>query len=411
MTISQVVVASTNPVRGITYSRKQLEDYAEGIDGERAIRHTLDHNLYYVPLGKIRDAMIVEAEHGPTLIATSDETHEISEFKLDMEATEKFYKLTFVNDRRPFKINTAFTDDFTTIAEVGNLDPAEYTTLVQEAKKEGIAVKLKDSRAEGFQEIIQFFINNAELAACTASGWLLAKAEEFTKKTIDNVLSDVAETVAKRIGSKLRKGMKLHEATGRGKENNGSRICITINATSITPEINLLQDKEITEIDVKDLFFNLAKHMDLIKESESVTFTRNGKEEWKLLHCLNSDGSVIVSEECYKNSVARKTEIENTPGWGTSLGSYAEEAKIPVSEKKNIIAVNLNQPFAVRFLLERCNEGEISYHETSGSILGVSQGQCLMEFDSWPSPRDGVTIGLELCFPIEDPDDNPTHPR
>ena len=411
MMISQVVVASTNPVRGITYSRKQLEDYAEGINGERAIRHTLDHNPYYVPLGKIRDAMIVEAEHGPTLIATSDETHEISEFKLDMDTTEKFYKLTFVNDQRPFKINTAFTDDFTTIAEVGNLDRAEITTLVQEAKKEGIAVKLKDSRAEGFQEIIQFFINNAEFTACTASGWLLAKAGELTKKTINNVMNDVAETVAKRIGSKLRIGMKLHETTGRAKENNDSKICITISATSISPEINLLQNKETTDIEVKDLLSDLAKNMELIKGAESITFTRNGREEWRLLHCLNSDGSVIASEECYKNSTARKTEIQNTPGWGTSLGSYAEEAKTPASQIKNIIAVNLNQPFTARFLLERCNKEEISYHETSGSILGVTQGQCLMEFNSWPSPRDGTTIGLELCFPIEDPDDNPTFPR
>ena len=411
MTISRVVVATTNPVRGITYSREQLEDYAEGVDGERAIRNTLDHNPYYAPLGKIRDAKIVETEHGPTLIATNDETHEISELKVDMGTTEKFYELTFVNDRRPFKINTAFTADFTTVAEVGNLNRAEINTLVQEAKKNGIAVTLKDSRAEGVQDTIQFIINNVELAAYITSGWLLAKGEALTEKIINNVLNEAAGKVAKHIRSKLRIGMKLHEATGRAKETNDPKICITITATGITPEINLLQDQDATDIEVKDLLLQLTKNMDLIKEADSVTFTRNGREEWKFLHCLNSDGSVIASEDCYRKSTARKTEIENTPGWGTSLGSYAELAILPVSQVKNIIAVNLNQPFTVRFSLKRSDKEEITYHETRGAILGVTQGQCLMEFDSWPSTEDGETIELELSFAIEGPDTNPITPK
>ena len=312
----KMVLATTKTIGGLSFTREALEMGVASINGPEALRLILDHDHYYVPVGKIREAQLIDLEEESALVALTDDTHSAAT-KTHKPTGKRIVEITFPNDNRPFaqREEQLFQCEFTVAVDDANFDNTRaFTTFLNsvEGQEDGAEATAAIGRKSLTPEpLIQFALSYPELSAVLA--WLLWRGEKFLRYTIDATARETGEVLAQVIGAKVRKWLGIYDRT-RSPDERPITIHIILNTD---PQIHLLsrgQASEVnTEIDVGALCQQLELHKDLLKGANSVTFGRSTNAEgWELLYITTNSGTAIAPESGYKATIARLEEIKRT---------------------------------------------------------------------------------------------------
>ena len=316
MTEQKVVLATTELVGRMRFAREALEMGVASINGPEALRMIVDHDPYSVPIGKVRDAQLVDLEDKTLLVATADDTHSATT-KTHKPTGTTILEISFPNDDRPFTQHggTTFASRFTVAVDDANFDNAEaFTTFlnsVEEQEDGAEATAVIGRRSLTPEPLIQFALSYPELTAVLA--WFLWRGEKFLRYSIDATARETGEALAEAIGAKVRKWLGTYDRT-RSQDERPITIHIILDAE---PQIHLLSrgraTDDITGIDIRALCQQLELHKDLLEGASSVTLGRSTNAgEWELLYITTNSGTAIAPESSYKATITRLEEIRRT---------------------------------------------------------------------------------------------------
>ena len=300
-----VVIPKIND-HGIRLAPEALAEFANQVEGDRAIRVIPEHDSHYLPLGKIARVSVEDRSQSVVFKTSIDDTHSIHHFQ-HPQTGARMIEMTFTNDVRPF-VRQSFGDEPQTIG--ARVDRAnfqdwekyeEFRTEAQDPVSGADRTGLMVRRSLTPDPLIQFFIDYPELAIVFA--WVLRRGEKFLRYTVDETLRRVGDDIADAVSERIRKAIYVFDRKRADDDRDAtSHVVIRLN-----PEINLLTRSKDTEVDtdigLASLCEQMETHKDILASAESATFARSTKEEdWRLRYIETSSGNVIATAECYEET-------------------------------------------------------------------------------------------------------------
>ena len=315
MPAEKVVIATTKVVNGVAFTRQALDDAAERMNGDRAIRQGLEHDPHFVPLGKTMSAEVIDLDEESVLTVVVDDTHEVSRRVHEYSRT-RIVELTFPNDPRPFVIDGAdtFKSALTVTVDWANFDDKESfdefsNTTDEDGESEVSQPMFRRSLVP--DPLIQFAINYPEIAA--ALTWVAWRGEEFLRYTIDQTLRRTGDGIAERVSEKIKKWLGVYNEL-RTPHEKAVTSHVIVNSEPLIHLLTRSQEVERdTEIGLESLAKQIEQHQDLIREADSVTFARTTKDDdWNFLYLTTKSGKIIAAEDCYARTLEKRDEIART---------------------------------------------------------------------------------------------------
>ena len=316
MPAQKVVLATTKPIGGMQFSREALMSGVASINGQRAARQMLEHDPYYVPLGKIRDAQLKDVEGESILMAVTDDSH-LTTTMVHEPTGKRIVQITFPNDSRPFLLQGTeiFKTELTVAVDNANFDSNNNfdkflnSVEAQEDGEEATTTLVRRSLTP--EPLVQFAIAHPELVA--ALTWLFLRGEKFVSYTIDATARRVGDALAERLSKKLTKWLGIYHEH-RSSDDRPVTIHVILNAQIQIHLLTRIQaQEESTGIALGSLCEQMELYQDLLTDADSVTFGRTGSdEEWELLYITTKSGNVLTTENCYEATTARLYEIART---------------------------------------------------------------------------------------------------
>ncbi len=314
MVTTTAVMATTEVVDNMRFTRECLVDMAGQINGDKAMPAIVDHDHHFVPVGKVRAAKVIDYEGGSALQAINDETHRVTK-SIHEPTGDRIVEVSFPNDERPFSQDSLETSgeairisvDWVNFDRHENLS-AFLSTVDQD---DGVATSIVGRRSLEPAPFIQFAISYPELTALLV--WVFYRGEKFLRYTVDETLRKVGADISDKLSEKFRGWLGLYNdlRTPDTREVTSDLIIDT------EPRIHLLTRghnvEENTEIGLASLCKQLELRQDLLKDSDSITFARSKKdEEWNFLYATTKSGRVITTEEWHGTTLDRLESIART---------------------------------------------------------------------------------------------------
>lgn len=315
MPTKKEVLATTNIIDGIRFTRESLVDAAANINGEKATRLNLEHDAHYMPLGKVRAAEVMDLGEKAALVGICDDTHAAS-VAMHKPTGNQFVEVTFPNDDRPFAQDHAgwFKAPLTIVVDQANFDGMEKLEEFLSAtdNQEEEATSLMSRRSLGPEPLIQFAISDAALIGILA--WLTMRGEKFLRYTVDETARKLGDAISDKVSERLKKWLGVYN----DRRSNDDREVTSHIVINVEPQIHLLtrshEIERCTHVGIDSLCRQMELHKDLLLEdADSVTFARTGhQDEWKFLYITTKSGKVITTEDCYKATVKRQGDVGRT---------------------------------------------------------------------------------------------------
>ena len=315
MPMQRIVVATTNPINGVILPRESMEGAATVINGDKATRHGLEHDPHYVPLGKVREAEVMDLEEETVISAIIDDSHSATPI-IHEPTGNGLVEITFPNDKRPFILYSeqSFKATLTVTVDNVNFDNGEnFQAFLNAADKEkdAEATSLIARRSLTPEPFIQFLLNDIEIKVVLT--WIVLRGEKFLRYTVDETTRKVGDVISDKISETLKRWLGTYNGL-RSQDDREVTSQITIN---MEPQINLLtkgqETEQNTELSIESLCRQMELHQDLLEAADSVTFGRSSKdEEWKFLYIITKSGNVIATEDCYLATLEKVEDIAMT---------------------------------------------------------------------------------------------------
>ena len=297
---NRVILATTQVIDGVMMTRECLVDATTQINGEKALRQTVEHDPCSVPLGKVRAAEVVDIGVNAELVAIPDETHKTTASIHEPSGT-RIVEITYPNDSRPFVLFPAgkTNADIAIAVDPANFDRWEALEEFQDTDElgganEATSVVLRRSLTP--EPFIEFQIHH--LAIAYALYWVFRRGEKFLRYTVDQTARKAGDEISDAISARLRAWLaKFNQHRSPDEREVTSQIIINSD-----PQIILItkgeNTEQNTEVGIKSLTKQLELWQVLLETSDSITFARESKdEEWKFIHMATSEGKVKVDPE------------------------------------------------------------------------------------------------------------------
>ena len=161
------------------------------------------------------------------------------------------------------------------------------------------------------EPFIQIVLSNLEAAAvATAVGlWAYARVKKFINHTVDESLQKVCDDLSDRLSAKI---ISVFGAYKRHQSQDERSVVTQIDIPGDVDLILLTRtesDADFQNVDLKQLHSEVEKYGDLLQEADSVTFGREGKGNWELLHMTTVSGKVIGTSSCFERTMRLLDEI------------------------------------------------------------------------------------------------------
>ena len=299
----------------IVFDEEALEDFRTTINGEKAVRQNLNHDPRFFPIGKIREARKEHGNGSTLLYATLDDTHVTKRTKY-AGPKQNLLTVSFPNDQRPFALDTS-TDVFGVDVRTdprnfpnfeGHQQFQRWVSAQSPVITAGEALRL----AEIPEPLIHFIVSHKEAATLIAL-WLGSKAMQFVENTANSTVKNLADRAGISLSEKIVEIAKRF--CGQQVEKDSAATAVVTIKTQ--PEINLVtRNRDVSEhldFDADQLARILKKYDSVIRDSDSITFYRETKEQdWKFRYSTTPDGKVITTKATYGETIHELERLRRT---------------------------------------------------------------------------------------------------
>lgn len=318
--IEAIFAKTGRDAHNVVLTKEALESAAEGVNGDRAVRMTANHDPFCMPYGKMIEAWVEPKENHHVLVAriyTEDNVKHL----VSQETGEQLALLDFAKYPKPFNKRsgneshdkTEVNVDFANFASKENYDRfLNEVNNTDERLRSGRGVGRKSLIPEPFILIV---LSNPE-AAVVASAvglWVGVRAKKFIDHTIDETLRKVGDDLSDKFSAMIitvLEAFKRHQAYDE-------RPVVTQIVMPGDVELNLLtrteRDAKHQELNLGSLRAEIEKYSDLLQDADSVTFGREGNSNWKFLYLTTKTGGVIGTIESFNRTLRVLDEVSTRP--------------------------------------------------------------------------------------------------
>ena len=275
-----------------------------------------NHDPFCMPYGKIVEAWVEPREDRHVLVARFYVEDQVQQL-MYRQSGKRFALLDFANYPKPFKkwIADESNDQTEVHVDFVNFENKQrYGRFLDEVSKIGDDIKCgtglgrKSLIPEPFIEIV---LSHPEASAVFSlvGLWALARVRKFINHTVDETFRKVGDEISDKLSEKI---IATFSAYRRHKSPD-ERPVVTQIVVPGDVELNLVTrtepGAEFQGMDLGLLRAEIEKYSDLLQGADSVTFGREGDNNWEFLYLTTKTGEVIGTLECFERTMKTLDEV------------------------------------------------------------------------------------------------------
>lgn len=317
MTEKVGVIATTGvDAHRVLITEETLISTVEGINGNRAVRSNVNHDLFCMPFGKVIEAWVEAHEDRHLLLARIFYEDEVKH-AVHLETGTQLALLEFLEYPKPFvrEFQSEPHDETRVNVDIANFDDwQKYSEFESDVGciDDRIDCSSGLGRKSAIPEpIIQFVLSNLEATTVltVVGSWILVRAGKFITHTTDETLKKIGDDISDELSAKVRAVLKSYK---RWQSKDDRPVVIQMIVQGDV-ELNLLtrtkRDSEFQDLDLQQLHAEIEKYGDILQEADSITFGREGNADWEFLHMTTKSGKVIGTRSCFERTTRLLDEV------------------------------------------------------------------------------------------------------
>ena len=317
MTEKVRIIATTGvDAHRVLITKETLISSVEGINGDRAIKSIVDHDLFCMPFGKVMDGWVEAHEDRHFLLARVFYEDEVK-LSVHPKTGTQLALFEFSEYSKPFvrEFQNGPIEETRVNVDIANFDDwQKYSEFENDVGyiDERIACSSGLGRKSAIPEpFIQFVLSNpvATTVLAVVGRWILVRAGKFITQTTDDTLRKIGDDLSDELSTKVRAVLNSYK---RRQSKDVRPVVIQIIVQGDV-ELNLLtrteHDSELQDLDLKQLRAEIEKYKDLLQEADSITFGREGNGDWEFQHMTTKSGKVIGTLSCYERTMKLLAEV------------------------------------------------------------------------------------------------------